>query len=81
MLSNLGRIPEPPSFEGDPDSGPPELWFSPPCDPACSVSIGVVTSGQRLGLVTRYRDEQFDADAAEEFTDLLIAQVGPQHSC
>jgi len=81
MLSNLGRIPEPPSFEGDPDSGPPELWFSPPCDPACSVSIGVVTSGQRLALVTRYRDEQFDADAAEEFTDLLIAQVGPQHSC
>jgi hypothetical protein len=26
-------------------------------------------------LVTRYRYDQFDADAAEEFTDLLIAQV------
>jgi NRPS condensation-like uncharacterized protein len=78
MLSNLGRIPEPPSFAA---SGSPELWFSPPCDPSCSVAIGVATSGQRLALVTRYRDDQFDADAAEEFTDLLIAQVGPGHSC
>jgi NRPS condensation-like uncharacterized protein len=78
MLSNLGRIPEPPTFAA---SGSPELWFSPPCDPSCSVAIGVATSGQRLALVTRYRDDQFDADAAEAFTDLLIAQVGPGHSC
>ncbi len=78
MLSNLGRIPEPPTLA---DSGPSELWFSPPCDPSCSVSIGVATSGQRLALVTRYRYEQFDADAAEEFTDLLIAQVAPQRRC
>jgi NRPS condensation-like uncharacterized protein len=75
MLSNLGRIPEPPTLAGKPDSGPPELWFSPPCDPDCSVSLGVVTSGARLSLVVRYRHEQFDADAAEEFTNLLIAQV------
>ncbi|MGH3770642.1 MAG: condensation domain-containing protein [Pseudonocardiaceae bacterium] len=75
MLSNLGRIPEPPTFAAKPDSGPPELWFSPPCDPACSVSVGVATSGVRLSLVTRYRYQQFGADAAEEFTDLLIAQV------
>ncbi|MGH3787732.1 MAG: hypothetical protein ACRDRG_14545 [Pseudonocardiaceae bacterium] len=42
-----------------------------------TVSIGVATSGARLALVTRYRVEQFDADAdaAAEFTDLLIAQV------
>ncbi|MGH3783418.1 MAG: condensation domain-containing protein [Pseudonocardiaceae bacterium] len=79
MLSNLGRLPEPPTLAGNPDSGPPELWFSPPCDPSCSVSVGVATVGQRLSLVTRYRHEQFDADAAEEFTDLLIAQVAPQH--
>jgi NRPS condensation-like uncharacterized protein len=76
MLSNLGRIPAPPTLVSKPDSGPPELWFSPPCDRACSVSIGVATSGQRLALVARYRYDQFDADAAEEFTDLLIAQVG-----
>lgn len=76
MLSNLGRIPEPPTLASGPDSGPPELWFSPPCDRACSVAIGVATSGQRLALVARYRYDQFDAAAAEEFTDLLIAQVG-----
>lgn len=76
MLSNLGRIPEPPTLASKPGSGPPELWFSPPCDRACSVSIGVATSGQRLSLVARYRYDQFDADAAEEFTDLLVSQVG-----
>ncbi|MGH3901750.1 MAG: condensation domain-containing protein [Pseudonocardiaceae bacterium] len=75
MLSNLGRIPEPPTLAAQPDSGPPELWFSPPCDPTCSVAIGVATIGQRLSLVARYRYDQFNADAAEEFTDLLITQV------
>jgi NRPS condensation-like uncharacterized protein len=78
MLSNLGRIPEPPTLAARSDSGPPELWFSPPCDPACSVSIGVATSGVRLALVSRYRNEQFDVDAAEAFTDLLIDQVTGQ---
>ena len=72
MLSNLGRIPEPSTFGSRPDS---ELWFSPPCDLSCSVAIGVATVGRRLSLVTRYRNDQFDAAGAEEFTDLLIAQV------
>ncbi|MGH4021035.1 MAG: condensation domain-containing protein [Pseudonocardiaceae bacterium] len=75
MLSNLGRIPDTPTLAAEPDSQAPELWFSPPCDPACTVGIGVVTSGQRLALVTRYRYEQFDARAAEEFTDLLMAHL------
>ncbi len=75
MLSNLGRIPEPPTFTNRDDSEPPELWFSPPCDPACSVAIGIATIEKRLTLVNRYRYDQFDADAAEEFTDLLIAQA------
>jgi hypothetical protein len=47
----------------------------PPCDPACSVAIGVATVEQQLTLVTRHRYGQFDADAAEEFTNFLIAQV------
>ncbi|MGH3851794.1 MAG: hypothetical protein ACRDRT_19255, partial [Pseudonocardiaceae bacterium] len=61
----------------EPGSGSPspELWFSPPCDPTCSVAVGVITSGQRLSLVTRYRHEQFDTAAAEEFTDLLISHL------
>jgi NRPS condensation-like uncharacterized protein len=76
MLSNLGRIPDPPTFA---TSGSPELWFSPPCDPTCSVCLGVATSGARLALVVRYRYEQFDADAAEGFTDLLITTMGSGH--
>jgi NRPS condensation-like uncharacterized protein len=87
MLSNLGRIPDPPSFAtvpgsgpgSVPGSGPPELWFSPPCDPTCSVCLGVATSGTRLALVLRYRYAQFDADAAERFTDLLITTMGSGH--
>ncbi|MGH3976309.1 MAG: hypothetical protein ACRDS9_23750 [Pseudonocardiaceae bacterium] len=75
MLSNLGRLPEPPTLPNGDGSEPPELWFSPPCDSACSVAVGVATIEQRLTLVTRYRYDQFDADAAEGFTDLLIAQV------
>jgi NRPS condensation-like uncharacterized protein len=76
MLSNLGRIPEPPTFDADPARAP-ELWFSPPCDPACSVAVGVATVGDRLTLVARYRDQQFDATAAEEFVDLLMAHLAP----
>lgn len=72
MLSNLGRLPAPPTFGPKPAS---ELWFSPPCDPTCTLSVGVATSEQRLSLVARYRYEQFDASAAEDFIDLLISQV------
>lgn len=80
MLSNLGRLPETPAMD-PPDSGgrPSELWFSPPCDPTCSVAIGIITSGRHLSLVTRYRNEQFDTEAAEEFTDLLISQFTRQN--
>ena len=72
MLSNLGRLPAVPSFG---PKAPSELWFSPPCDPTCSLSVGVATCEQRLSLVARYRHEQFDARAAEDFTDLLLSQV------
>lgn len=80
MLSNLGRIPEPPTVNADPDAPAPEIWFSPPCDHTCSVAIGIATSGHRLTLVTRYRYEQFDVAAAEEFTDLLIGHLSGKSS-
>lgn len=75
MLSNLGRIPEPPTLDADSSAGPSELWFSPPCDPTCSVAIGIATCGTRLSLVTRYRHEQFDPPAAGRFTDLFIGRL------
>lgn len=82
MLSNLGRIPDLPRFEPheDPAGEPPEVWFSPPCDPACTVAIGVATVGDRLNLVTRYRYDQFDVVAAGQFTDLLLAQLATPQS-
>lgn len=75
MLSNLGRLPAVPAFGLKP---PSELWFSPPCDTTCTVSVGVATCEQRLSLVVRYRHVQFDARAAEQFTDLLVSQVQSQ---
>jgi NRPS condensation-like uncharacterized protein len=72
VLSNLGRLAEPPSFDGD---VPPEVWFSPPCDRACSIGIGVVTVGQSLMLSVRYRREVFDRPAAAAFTEQFVARL------
>jgi NRPS condensation-like uncharacterized protein len=73
VLSNLGRIPEPPSFEEEGD--PPEVWFSPPCRMPLGVGVGAATVGGVLHLVVRHRWEQFDTPAAEAFTDLLVDQL------
>jgi NRPS condensation-like uncharacterized protein len=72
VLSNLGRLAEPPTLDGEP---PGELWFSPPCDRVCSVGIGVVTVGKSLMLSVRYRREVFDPAAAEAFTDQFVARL------
>jgi NRPS condensation-like uncharacterized protein len=73
VLSNLGRLAEPPSFGSD---VPPELWFSPPCDRACSIGIGVVTVGQSLMVSVRHRTEVFDRSAADAFTDAFVTRLG-----
>jgi NRPS condensation-like uncharacterized protein len=73
VLSNLGRLAEPPSFDGD---VPPGLWFSPPCDRACSIGIGVVTVGQSLMVSVRHRTEVFDRSAADAFTDAFVTRLG-----
>jgi NRPS condensation-like uncharacterized protein len=74
VLSNLGRIPSPPSFEED-EAEPPELWFSPPCRMPLGVGVGAATVGGVLHLVVRHRWEQFDTPAAEAFADLLVSQL------
>jgi NRPS condensation-like uncharacterized protein len=73
VLSNLGRLAEPPTLDG---RTPRELWFSPPCDRVCSIGLGVVTVGQSLMLSVRYRREVFDRRAAEAFTDRFVAHLG-----
>jgi NRPS condensation-like uncharacterized protein len=72
VLSNLGRLAEPPTLDGQP---PEQLWFSPPCDRVCSVGVGVVTVGQSLMLSVRYRRELFDRTAAEAFTEQFVARL------
>jgi NRPS condensation-like uncharacterized protein len=76
VLSNLGRLPETPTFEED-GSEPPELWFSPPCAMPLGVGVGVATVDGRLHLMVRYRQEQFEPADADTFADLLVDQVGP----
>jgi NRPS condensation-like uncharacterized protein len=71
VLSNLGRLTEPPTLDGQP---PEQLGFSPPCDRVCSVGIGVVTVAQSLMLSVRYRRELFDRAAAEAFTEQFVAR-------
>lgn len=74
VLSNLGRLPETPSFEDDGGS-PTELWFSPPCAMPLGVGVGVATLDDAIHLMVRYRREQFDVAAGEAFADLLVGQL------
>jgi len=76
VLSNLGKLPETPTFEED-GAEPTELWFSPPCAMPLGAGIGVATVGGRLHLMVRYRQEQFERTDAEAFADLLVDQIGP----
>jgi NRPS condensation-like uncharacterized protein len=79
MLSNMGRVSDPPSF-GPParSEGPPgplesgdavELWFSPPARMPLGLSIGAVTVAGRCHLTFRYRHRLFGSDAARRFAD------------
>jgi NRPS condensation-like uncharacterized protein len=74
VLSNLGRVPEMPSFE-DLGAPPPELWFSPPCRMPLGVGIGAATVGGTLFLVVRHRFEQFDTEAAARFADRFVGTL------
>jgi NRPS condensation-like uncharacterized protein len=74
MLSNLGRLGDPPSF--GPEAGPTvEAWFSPPARMPLGLAVGAVTVEERLHLVFRYRRRQFDAQAAAVFADTFVAQL------
>jgi NRPS condensation-like uncharacterized protein len=78
VLSNLGRIPDPPWFDGsDPAAEPsPELWFSPPCSMPIGVGVGVATVGGALHLTVRYGFAQFDRGAANDFAEAFLRELG-----
>lgn len=74
VLSNLGRVPEPPKLAAD---DPANLWFSPPClgSGSFGVGVGVATVGGTIHLVFRHGHEQFDAAAAERFADTYVDEL------
>ena len=73
LLSNLGAIPEPPSF-GASGTGP--LWFSGPARMPRGLGVGAVTAGGRLHLCVHYRYALLDTDAAADFTALYCQALG-----
>ncbi len=76
MLSNLGRLDDPPSFGDAEDGGQvEELWFSPPARMPLGLTIGVATVTGRLYVVLRYRYRQFDRAAATRFADVYLDQL------
>jgi NRPS condensation-like uncharacterized protein len=69
VLSNLGRISDPPRFG---DAGEVrEVWFSPPGRMPLGASLGVATLDGRLFVTLRYRHAQFGRAAAEEFLSMF----------
>jgi hypothetical protein len=72
LLSNLGAIPDPPSFGGG--TGP--LWFSGPAQMPRGLGVGAVTVGDRLHLCVHYRYALLDRDAAADFTALYCQALG-----
>lgn len=77
MLSNLGRLPELPSF-GGPAGKVREIWFSPPAPMPLGLSVGAATLGERMFLTLRYRRALLDGEAAAELASILRRTlVGP----
>lgn len=73
LLSNLGRVAEPPDF--GPDHPATALWFSTPAPLPRGLSVGVVSLRDKLLLCFRYRRALFGVAAAERFAGLFLAAV------
>jgi hypothetical protein len=65
VISNLGLIPDPPSFSG---SGREPLWFSGPARMPRGLGVGAATVGGLLHLCVHYRHALLGPAAAERFT-------------
>lgn len=73
VLYNLGRVPALPD-PGGRAGKLVEVRFNPPARMPLGVSVGAITAGDRLFLSFRYRREQFDHIAAQDFV-ALFAEV------
>jgi len=65
VVSNLGVIPDPPSFSG---GGQEPLWFSGPARMPRGLGIGAATVGGLLYLCVHYQHALLGPQAAERFT-------------
>lgn len=74
MLSNLGRLVDPPNFSGDAGTTT-EAWFSPPTRIPVGLTIGAATVSGSLHLVFRYPRRLFDDDAAKRFAACYLEQL------
>lgn len=74
ILSNLGSVDEPPSFDEE-AGGTEDLWFSAPGRMPLGLSLGVLTVSGRLHLVFRYDRRLFGDAAGEEFADAYLEQL------
>jgi hypothetical protein len=73
LLSNLGALPDPPSFSGN---GTEPVWFSGPCQMPRGLGVGAVTTAGRLHLCVHYRHALLDRSAAADFTALYCQALG-----
>jgi len=64
VVSNLGLLPDPPSFDG---SGTEPMWLAPPCPMPRGLSVGAATVAGQLHLSVRYRLALLDRAAAGDF--------------
>ncbi len=78
MVTNLGALPDPPSFSG---SGAEPLWFYGPAAMPRGLAVGAVTVAGQLNLCVSYRHALLGAAAAAEFADAycqtLAGLAGP----
>jgi NRPS condensation-like uncharacterized protein len=65
VISNLGVIPDPPTFSG---SGQEPLWFSGPARMPRGLGVGAATVGGRLHVCVHYQHALLGREAAERFT-------------
>lgn len=74
ILSNLGRLDDPPWF-GDDAGDTTEVWFSAPSRMPLGLSVGAVTVSGCLHLAFRYRHRLLGPDAAARFAECYRAQL------
>ena len=74
ILSNVGWLPEAPSF-GLEAGETTDVWFSSPARAPHSLCIGAVTVGGRLHLTIRYPHRLFGADSARRFAESYVEHI------